>query len=203
MFIVGIIRNLDVPRHPVASVEHGVIGNLRQQLPIPRDTRQLLIYINIPNQLDMDVIRIIAAADPLRADVLEVVVGAYVQLCANTVLVVDLVDCLDKTLDVIQCCGRIRIVAFQPLFNSVMPLNFSTIGRSCGIRNIRIRQQREIRYHPQSDCSAARCRLFRDIVSLGRARVFDVEAHDRVSTLRRGERRNRQQCQHHAQHHER
>ena len=104
MFIVGIIRNLDVPRHLVAGVEHGVIGNLRQRLHIPRDTRQLLVYINILNQLDMDVIRIISAADPFRADVLEVVVVVHVQPCINIVVAVDLVDRLDKTFDVIQCC---------------------------------------------------------------------------------------------------
>ena len=127
MFIVGIIRNLDVPRHLVAGVEHGVIGNLRQRL-IPRDTRQLLVYINILNQLDMDVIRIIAAADPLRADVLEVVVGVRVQLCTNIVVDVDLVDRLDKTFDVSQCCGRTRIVPFQPLLHIIMSRKFLIIG---------------------------------------------------------------------------
>ena len=106
MFIVGIIRNLDVPPHLVAGVEYSAIGKFlrRQLIPIPRDTRQLLFYINVPNQLDMDVIRIISAADPFRADVLEVVVVVHVQLCINIVVAVDLVDRLDKTFDVIQCC---------------------------------------------------------------------------------------------------
>ena len=106
MYIMGIIRNLDVPPHLVAGVEYSAIGKFlrRQLIPIPRDTRQLLFYINVPNQLDMDVIRIISAADPFRADVLEVVVVVHVQPCINIVVAVDLVDRLDKTFDVIQCC---------------------------------------------------------------------------------------------------
>ena len=143
---MGIIRNLDVPPHLVAGVEYSAIGKFlrRQLIPIPRDTRQLLFYINIPNQLDMDVIRIISAADPFRADVLEVVVVVHVQPCINIVVAVDLVDRLDKTFDVIQCCGRIRIAVFQPLFNRIMPRNFLTLRLSCGILDSGICQQCKI-----------------------------------------------------------